>query len=53
MEFQALTQRFDGVLLALLVFSSAGGDEGRDGECVGSGGKLWLWTRTELHYITK
>lgn len=36
MELQALTQRFDGVLLALLVFSRAAGDEGRDGESVGS-----------------
>lgn len=53
MESQALTQRFDGVLLALLVLGrAAGGDEGRNGESVGSGGELRFRTRTELHHNT-
>lgn len=48
---QVLTERFDGVLLLLLVLAAGlpAGHEGGDGEGVGPGGELRLRGRSELH----
>lgn len=48
---RVLTERFDGVLLRLLVLAAGlpAGHEGGDGEGVGPGGELRLRGRSELH----
>lgn len=48
---RVLTERFDGVLLRILVLVAGlpAGHEGGDGEGVGPGGELRLRGRSELH----